>query len=48
VLSLTFLPAVLLLINGLKYRVHRIFNRNSEKEPEQLDEVLKEIKNELA
>jgi len=47
ILSLTFLPAILLLINGLKFSVHRLFNRNSEKEPEQLDEVLKEIKNEL-
>jgi len=48
VLSLTFLPAILLLINKLKFVVHRLFHRNSEKQVEQLDEVLKEITNELA
>jgi len=48
VLSLTFLPAILLSINTLRFRVHRLFHRNSEKQAEQLDEVLKEINNELA
>lgn len=48
VLSLTFLPSVLLLINQLKVKVYRLRHRNSDKEPEELDVVLKEIKNELA
>ena len=48
VLSLTFLPSILLLINQLKVKLHRIRNRNSDKKPEELDVVFKEIKNELA
>jgi multidrug efflux pump subunit AcrB len=48
VLSLTFLPSILLLINQLKVKFYRIRHRNSDKEPEELDVVLKEIKNELA
>lgn len=48
VLTLTFLPSVLLLINQLKVKFYRVRHRNSDKEPEELDVVLKEIKNELA
>ncbi|MHA7128619.1 efflux RND transporter permease subunit [Algoriphagus namhaensis] len=48
VLSLTFLPSILLILNQLKVKFHQIRHRKSEKEPEELDVVLKEIKNELA
>jgi hypothetical protein len=47
VLSLTFLPAVLLLLSKVKTILARRWSRNPTIQPEELDVVLKEAKNQL-
>ncbi len=48
VLTLMFLPALMLLLNQAKVFYQKAIRRKSEVKPEELDVVLKEIKNEIA
>jgi len=48
VLTLVFLPSVLLLVSHAKALVFKLFNRKVKVRPEQLDIVLKEVNNKLA
>ena len=48
VLTLAFLPSLMLVINRVKVFYHKLTKRNARVQPEELDVVLKELRNEMA
>lgn len=47
-LTLLFLPSLIIILNGIKLIIYRIWTRSKNIKPEEIDITLKEIKNEIA